>query len=204
MNRMTILLGVGAITLGTGTALASLSSADWLGEGDGLLTRDSESGLLWLDWTYTAGRSYNDVAGNLGGEFAGFRYATESEIRDLYAHAGAVTIPPIDGFDAANTPALELLASLVGYTFSGGAEAVYDLPGNNAQNPSATPDWGGPGPYHMGTAFNVSSGQIAPRWINYDDNAVQSWMGHALVMVPTPGSMMLIGLGSLAALRRRR
>ncbi|RMH11877.1 MAG: hypothetical protein D6695_08135 [Planctomycetota bacterium] len=197
-------MSVGAIAIGAGVASADLTQADWLNPGDGLLTRDSESGLLWLDWTYTANRSCNDVAGNLTSEFAGFRYATEDEIRTLYAHAGAVTIPDINGSDPANIPALQLLMSLVGATFNDGAEAIYDLPGNASQNPSSNPDWGGPGPYHMGTAFNASFGQIAPRWINFDDNATQPWMGHALVMIPAPGSMALIALGALAAVRRRR
>jgi len=189
-----------------GTAGADLTSQDWQSAGDGLLTADSDTGLLWLDWSHTASRSYNNVSSNLGsgGEFEGFRYATEDEIRTLYANAGAVTIAPIDGYDLANAPALELLRSLVGSTFGSGAEAIYNLPGSSAENPSATPDYGGNGPYHMGTAFNVQSGQIAVRWINFDDSHAESWMGHALVMIPAPGTITLALASGLISMRRRR
>jgi hypothetical protein len=203
-NTLTVLCIAALAT--TATAGTSLSSVDWQAAGDGLLTNDSATGLQWLDWAHTANRSYNDVSSQLGagGEFEGFRYATEAEMRTLYTNAGAVTIAPIDGTDAANIPALELLSGLLGETFVGGSEAIYDLPGSNAVNQSSFGDFGGSGPYHMGTAFLADTGQIAVRWINFDDNAVESFMGHALVQVPAPGSAALLGLGGLFAARRRR
>ena len=198
---------VAAITALTATAGATLTSSDWQNPDDGLLTIDSDTGLRWLDWSYTANRSYNDVFSELGdgGEFEGFRYATEAEMRTLYANAGAVFIPPIDGFDPGNIPALLLLSDLFGHTYAGGAEAIYGLEGNASEQQSALGDWPGSGTsHHMASAFNEGSGQIAVRWLNMNDESAADFLGHALVMVPAPGTIVLGALGSLGLIRRRR
>lgn len=53
--------------------------------GVGSITRDTIQGLDFLDVTLSTGRSYNDVSGEfgIGGDFEGFRYATESEVLQL-------------------------------------------------------------------------------------------------------------------------
>lgn len=73
-----------------GQASGQLVTRDWKAAGDGLLTYDSNSGLEWLDWTETAGRSYDDVAARFGagGEFEGFRHATRDESRSLFLSLG--------------------------------------------------------------------------------------------------------------------
>jgi len=48
-------------------AYASLVSQDLTVPGDGHLTYDSNTGLLWLDLTETVGQSYNDVMSGYGG-----------------------------------------------------------------------------------------------------------------------------------------
>src|SRR5262249_5795573 len=62
---------------------------------DGFITRDSATGLDWLDLSLTRNRSHDDIIGKdgtnelgAGGEFAGFRYATAEEVQTLYLHAG--------------------------------------------------------------------------------------------------------------------
>lgn len=170
-------------------ASADLTSRDWASSGDGLLTFDSDSGLEWLDWQYTNNRSYADVSSQLGagGEFEGFRYATEDEMRGLYEHAGAVLIDPVDGADSGNIPTNELLADLLGPTFPAGSEAVYDLPGSVTDVFTTIGNYGGPGPdFHVVSAFNYGSGQIAMRWLNLDDAAPVGFAGHALVRTGDP------------------
>ena len=56
---------------------ADLISVDWKTPGDGLITRDTNSGLEWLDLTVTVGRSANDIRSQIlaGGEFEGWRFA---------------------------------------------------------------------------------------------------------------------------------
>jgi hypothetical protein len=210
MNRNRLVGAVAvaaAITVLTATANATLTSSDWQNAGDGLLTIDSDTGLQWLDWSYTANRSYNDVSSLLGdgSEFEGFRYATEAEMRTLYTNAGAVFIAQIDGSDLGNIPALELLVDLFGETFAGGSEAIYGLEGNASEEASALGDFPNSGAsHHMASAFLVETGQIAVRWLNMNDESTASFLGHALVMVPAPGTVLLGALGGLIAFRRRR
>lgn len=74
------------------------------------ITRDTQSGLDWLDVTLSTGYSYNQVIEQLGdgGAFEGFRHATEAELVDLFEHSGL----DIDAHTPVE-PAIELL-DLVG------------------------------------------------------------------------------------------
>jgi hypothetical protein len=56
----------------------------------GNITRDTSTGLDWLDLTETNGRSYTDISNKLGAEqeFAGWRYATGQEVQDLWVNFG--------------------------------------------------------------------------------------------------------------------
>ena len=62
------------------------------------VTRDPEAKLEWLDWSVTAGISYNQMQSMLEpcGDFYGWRYATEDEIESIFAHSGL----PTDAFPA--------------------------------------------------------------------------------------------------------
>ncbi|MEB3211050.1 MAG: right-handed parallel beta-helix repeat-containing protein [Leptolyngbyaceae bacterium] len=72
-----------------------LFSVDDLSFGDGAITRDILAGLDWLDVPLSQGRSFLDVADELanGGDFEGFRHATEAEFRTFVINAG---IPDIN------------------------------------------------------------------------------------------------------------
>ncbi len=72
------------------SAFALLLSVDDAGFGAGALTRDTQTGLEWLDLSLSGGRSYDQVTTELqaGGAFAGFRYAGFDEVRTLWANAG--------------------------------------------------------------------------------------------------------------------
>ncbi|HEX7036351.1 MAG TPA: hypothetical protein VF210_11280 [Pseudomonadales bacterium] len=82
--------GVILLTFIFGQGERCLDRAGLAIDGDGLLTLDTETGLEWLDWSYTINLSHADVASNFapGGEFEGFRYATLSELVTLYTNVG--------------------------------------------------------------------------------------------------------------------
>lgn len=64
-----------------------VADADLIDQGD--RTLDTETGLEWLDVTLTQGVSYNDIIGGFGGYVAdGYRYATESELCELFRAFG--------------------------------------------------------------------------------------------------------------------
>ncbi len=78
----------------------------------GDITRDTESGLEWLDLTETLGLSYNYVSGQLGvgGLYEGWRYAISGEVYTLMDHAG---IPDIGATTHANTIPAQYYADLI-------------------------------------------------------------------------------------------
>lgn len=78
------------LTVVSFSANAAIVSVDWQAAGDDLITRDTVSGIEWLDLTVTSNRSYNDISSKLGSgqEFDGWRYATLSEITDFFETFG--------------------------------------------------------------------------------------------------------------------
>jgi len=93
---------------------AALIEIDLLSANDAFITRDTTTGLDWLDVTLTINRSVNEVLGGYGGFInMGFRYATTDEVMTLYMHA------PIVNFVSdipANWPGAENLIRLMGAT----------------------------------------------------------------------------------------
>lgn len=93
-------------TLGTvfslylSSANAALSSVDWQTANDGLLTRDTVTGLEWLDLSFTAvGTDRNAALNNTIAKIQnrlqnpsdilyGFRYASIGEVQSLFIDAG--------------------------------------------------------------------------------------------------------------------
>ena len=56
----------------------------------GNITRDTTTGLDWLDLTETANRTYLDVFSNfsVGGNLDGWRYASRLEVYELWSNIG--------------------------------------------------------------------------------------------------------------------
>jgi hypothetical protein len=77
------------------SAQAALLGRDLNAIGDGLLTRDTVTGLDWLDVTQTKGRSFDEVLAGFGNYTTqqGFRFATASEVSSLFASALAGKSP---------------------------------------------------------------------------------------------------------------
>jgi hypothetical protein len=61
--------------------------------GNNSITVDTDTGLQWLKVSLSANRTYNDVAGQfeVGGDFAGFRYAPSAEVASLFNAFGLVS-----------------------------------------------------------------------------------------------------------------
>lgn len=68
---------------------AALVEVDLFFSGDAMITRDTDTGLDWLDLTATVGHSINDVLDGYGGYInSGFRYATIAEVAKVFENAG--------------------------------------------------------------------------------------------------------------------
>lgn len=75
-------------------AQAEIVEADLAAPGDGLVTRDTGTGLDWLDLTETTGLSYDDILAGVGGwTDSGWRHATTVELCDLLPEIGLAPAP---------------------------------------------------------------------------------------------------------------
>jgi hypothetical protein len=190
-----------AMLLGTANASrATLVVNDWLNAGDGLLTLDTDTQLLWLDWTEATSLSVNQVMAQLGagGSFEGFRYATVAEVHAFYSNAG---IPNVPGITAANLLPVQNLLAIVGLT----APANAFGPASSAWTADST---GGNRIQGVLQDRNDDLGQATTNGISGfdDDFAAVNW-GHALVQVvpePSAGVLLLLGLLGIGVARRRR
>ena len=79
---------IGALLVGAGILSSFSARADLIDQG--LTTRDTASGLEWLDLSQTSGYSFNEVVSNFGagGLFAGYRFATTVETQGILAQIG--------------------------------------------------------------------------------------------------------------------
>jgi len=107
----------GMVLIISSNANATVISLDWRVAGDNLITRDTGSGLDWLDLTETNNMSYDTVQGQLGvgGAFEGFRYATNAEVISMWANFGIdlsfpAGEPAVSGIDTR----IETVASILG------------------------------------------------------------------------------------------
>lgn len=90
---------VAFLLLHSAGASATPFSVDWnTSAGDGWLTRDTSSGLDWLDVSLTANQNYDHVR---TGQWyrRGFRHATREELLGLFGSSGLIH----DGFDISST-----------------------------------------------------------------------------------------------------
>ncbi|MCK7594452.1 hypothetical protein [Pseudomarimonas salicorniae] len=87
MNARAVL--VAGLLATSSSACAELVSVDWLEVGDGLITRDTRTGLDWLDLTPSLGLTFVELAPRLapGGSLEEFRLASAEELRSLYKSA---------------------------------------------------------------------------------------------------------------------
>ncbi|MDB5897267.1 MAG: motif family protein [Ramlibacter sp.] len=99
------------VALVVGVVAPMLAHADLfrqtLVEGSSVLnvTRDSQSGLDWLDMRLTVSQTYDDVRTGIYYRM-GFRHATKAQVQALFVHAGT----PDDGFDTAVTWPMQTVA----------------------------------------------------------------------------------------------
>lgn len=193
---------------------AALISVDDLVFGSGAITRDTDTGLEWLDVALSANRSWNDITGVdgsneflPGGDFAGFRHATSAEVAALYTNAG---IPLINGTDPSNIVPGLALVDLLGPTGVSPSNPEYRfLFGVNGDPPFP----GSPTLRRMSTLIRTQLGGVetfeafalSPN--GFPSGAVDPGYGHMLVReVPEPSTLLLLAsvAGETIVLSRTR
>jgi hypothetical protein len=89
-SLLVALLACAAVLVAWAPASALVMSADDPKFGPGSLTVDLATGYHWLDVTHSINRSIAGVSAQLGlgGDFEGFRYATQAEVTAFFESAG--------------------------------------------------------------------------------------------------------------------
>lgn len=125
----------------------------------GAVTRDTDSGLDWLDLTLTTGLSVDDIlAGAQGRVTNGWRHATKPELERLYRTAGIFRFDI--GFWNENTAGVTLLYTLMGITDEpSGAPSAWGFYNGDYGLGTLARLWGSPGgPALVFLAANTNSG----------------------------------------------
>jgi hypothetical protein len=205
MKKM-LLAVLTAATFAT-SANAALISVDDATHGVGALTRDTATGLDWLDLSLTYNRSYSSVTSQLGsgGQFAGFRGATAAEVQSLMVNAGlpVSTQTTTISFDPVVITAANALTALIGDTLSGTYGSYYHGGRGSVFDDSAYDSIRMVGYYTMGGAALFND------YFDFGDygNAGNGvWLVRAAPeAVPEPAMLGMFGLGLIGlAVRRRR
>lgn len=176
------------------------------------VTRDMDNNLDWLDWTLSTNRSFNDVSTQfgVGGDFEGWRHATDAEVLALYQSAG-ISGAFINQLGQTNDATVDALEALLGQTDPGGTfltvpttfgvTSETHTSGNPliaylADNSSG---FGG-----IGGAYSPSA--PASQQIFTGPDSTDTFVGHALVrdFIPEPNSLLLGAVGILGCFLANR
>lgn len=182
---------------GTANAVLIANNCGFSGAGD--CTLDTVTGLQWLDLTESTNLSFNFVSTQFGsgGQFEGYRYASEAEVFTLFTDAGFTNVGSFTPTIANFAPYAPFVA-LLGETFpTGGSPFTFGL--------SDTLCCSGTGVFSPFVQVSVMelTGVAASSADALDAAEVflGSWLIRVPTVVPEPASLLLflVGLASLFA-----
>jgi hypothetical protein len=213
----TYLAGAAIAILGLSLpANAALISVDLVNPGDGLITRDTDMRLDWLDINAVMGLSYTSVRSSFlssaYSNFHGFSIAHVSQLRSLFQNANAVfpmSVPGGVGQAWINPHAV--LNSLVGSTRTWGTSSAFSV-GYVMSDDGLTPYRAGLEVYFQAqfvsvrvwTLDNPLTTQVYSPFDAQGIWAVRATPLTVNVPVPAPASLLLIALLGLFGLRTRK
>lgn len=172
----------------------------------GTYTKDSSTGLDWLDMSFTDGLSYNQVSTAIaGGSLNGWRFATSSEFDGLINSAVGAPYVAIHS-DTAILTQMQALVSLLGSTYDdGNAGSTYAYTVGYVDSTSLASAHARQFGYHVPGGYVRPASD--PSWDN-SKTYVSTFQGSFLVRsatVPDAGSTaLLLGIALLGIAYRKR
>lgn len=175
------------------------------------ITQDTDTSLEWLDLSESLNRSFNDVSAEFGpgGDFEGFRYATELDLFQFWTNAGIPTITiTAGGATALNFAPISALQALVGITQVTGAGTENTF---GTQATVVAPGFHFVARLAVAPALGLGQADLRHSLVSTDSSGSPvsgNWLVRDAILspsVPEPTSGVLVGLALAAmALRRRR
>lgn len=195
-------------------ANAALISLDDATFGIGSITRDTASGLEWLDLTKSTGVSYSYVSSRLGPgqEFDGWRHAASTDVGTFFDNAGGTG--PYTGAFGSHQNWMPPLLALWGENANFGGTGNGDSGGTRSL--AILSDSAGAGSRWLTNIFYYDDLVRSSYAKIFNDSVVEASdqynIGHALIRdaplstVPTPATIWLFSMAliGLSGFRRRR
>lgn len=153
-------------------SLPAKATSILIDQGD--VTYDPGTRLQWLDLTKTMGFSYNSVLNNVGIDYVkdGWRFATQTEIEQMYRDAGLPVASNPDGtinFVLTSNPSQPGYAALEHDAFTLGNELGWTLLGGSVSSPS----------YYTTGLFDVPAGSHNPFPIGLSTLSLVDYLSNA-------------------------
>jgi hypothetical protein len=204
MRLLPALAAALVLSLVAAQAQATLISENDVTFGANSITFDDATGLRWLDLTVTNFQSYSSVVAQQasGGTYAGYRFATRSEVEQLFSGQGVQTVAGIPvsqlyGSGGSSVLGATTLISLLGTTVfqaPGGFFGFFDS--STVVNAEA---------YRLALSGSTTTVGTFNHLAKSSTTSSPFGFGSFLVQVPEPGTALLLSAGmlGLATWRRR-
>ena len=202
-------LAIASLIASSAAQALPIVEADAFTSGDNKAAYDASTGLTWMDFGVTNGKSFNQVVSELNSTYANWRLPTDAEVNTLWSRLFSENWEPFYAgyhYSSPETALVEKVTSVFGYNY--GEEAPWARTDSAGFYLSDT----GKVKYALISNYSYNSAAAVAKFEDYyDQEEIKSttqgmWWSTLLVkkaQAPEPTPLLLLGLGlSLCGIRR--